>query len=107
METSHELLVCLDCRSALAPDGGGLACQGCGRSYPVVDGVPVMRGDGTAFQEYYDSDYTDESFHEEDTDIKLRKIFRVLPGDLEVGSLMDLGCGTGRIGAAVAERAEA
>lgn len=97
-------LVCLDCRSPLQSQEAVLACPDCGRSYPLEGGVPVMREGTSAFQDYYDSDYTDESFHEEDTEIKLRKIFRILPTNLEVRSLMDLGCGTGKIGTAVAAR---
>ena len=104
MQSHPHQLVCLDCRCPLESQGSALACPGCERLYPLEKGVPVMRGDASAFQDYYDSDYTDESFHEEDTEIKLRKIFRVLPSGLEVHSLMDLGCGTGKIGNAVADQ---
>jgi uncharacterized protein len=39
-----ELLRCPVCRRAVRPtaDGAALACDGCGRLYPVVDGIPVM-----------------------------------------------------------------
>ena len=39
-----EILICPDCQAAvreLAADGG-LECSGCGRVYPVRDGIPVM-----------------------------------------------------------------
>ncbi len=97
-------LNCLACRSTLRASEEELVCTGCKRTYPVLNGVPVVREGHTDFQEYYDLEYTDESFHEEDTEIKLRKIFRIMPEGLEVESMMDLGCGTGLIGTAVAEQ---
>jgi uncharacterized protein YbaR (Trm112 family) len=38
-----KILVCPECRVAVrpAPDAG-LQCDGCGRIYPVRDGIPVM-----------------------------------------------------------------
>ena len=38
-------LVCPVCRQSLVPDGDALRCTGCGRRYPVVDGVPVLLAD--------------------------------------------------------------
>lgn len=45
-----QILVCPACHEAVklqeAPDGsagsGGLSCEGCGRIYPIRDGIPVM-----------------------------------------------------------------
>jgi uncharacterized protein YbaR (Trm112 family) len=39
-----EILVCPACRADVAelPDGSGIECRGCGRVYPVRDGIPVM-----------------------------------------------------------------
>ena len=39
-----ELLVCPACHGevGLVQDGSGLECGGCGRVYPVRDGIPVM-----------------------------------------------------------------
>jgi hypothetical protein len=39
-----EILVCPACRAPvkLLPQDAGLACEGCGRVYPVRDGIPVM-----------------------------------------------------------------
>jgi uncharacterized protein YbaR (Trm112 family) len=34
--------VCPDCRGAIAWNDGELRCPACGRSYPVVDGIPVL-----------------------------------------------------------------
>jgi len=35
-------LACPACHSGLRLDGSRLACAGCGRAYPIVDGIPVM-----------------------------------------------------------------
>lgn len=36
------LLVCPVCRAAVAQEREALRCTGCGRVYPVTDGIPVM-----------------------------------------------------------------
>jgi uncharacterized protein len=36
------LLVCPACHEALRADANGVVCTGCGRVYPVVDGIPVL-----------------------------------------------------------------
>lgn len=38
------ILICPDCRGAVGElsDGLGLECAGCGRVYPIRDGIPVM-----------------------------------------------------------------
>jgi uncharacterized protein YbaR (Trm112 family) len=35
-------VVCPVCRSALRVEGEGVACIGCGRRYPVMDGIAVL-----------------------------------------------------------------
>jgi hypothetical protein len=37
-----EVLVCPACRAEVREEPGGLACLGCGRVYPIRDGIPVM-----------------------------------------------------------------
>lgn len=38
-----DLLVCPVCLAALAGgDGQWLCCKGCGRRYPIEDGIPVL-----------------------------------------------------------------
>ena len=96
--------ICISCAGGLESTEIELVCTSCHRKYPVHNGIPLMREGSTKFQEYYDLEYSAENFHEEDTPIKLRKIFRLLPGDLRARRLLDLGCGAGQIGAAVAER---
>ena len=50
------LLRCLRCASALRTGGPGLVCPDCGRSYAVVEGVPVMMeglADEAVWQAYF------------------------------------------------------
>ncbi|MDR3751626.1 MAG: Trm112 family protein [Terracidiphilus sp.] len=35
-------LACPACLGGLRPEGARLVCAGCGRVYPVVDGIPVL-----------------------------------------------------------------
>jgi len=35
-------LACPACHRGLRLDGSRLACAGCGRAYPIVDGIPVL-----------------------------------------------------------------
>lgn len=39
-----EILICPDCREAVREldQERGLECTGCGRIYPIRDGIPVM-----------------------------------------------------------------
>lgn len=37
-----ELLACPACHAGLRQEGQGLVCLGCGRRYPVRDGIPVL-----------------------------------------------------------------
>lgn len=37
-----EILACPACRAKVTLDGEKLRCVGCGRRYPVRDGIPVM-----------------------------------------------------------------
>jgi uncharacterized protein YbaR (Trm112 family) len=43
-----EQLACPVCRGGLLIAGAGLKCSGCGRVYPVVDGIPVLIGEQAA-----------------------------------------------------------
>ena len=37
-----DLLVCPVCHQPLLLVDGGIDCTGCGRRYPIVDGLPVL-----------------------------------------------------------------
>jgi uncharacterized protein YbaR (Trm112 family) len=41
-ETVMGQLACPACLGAFRVDGDRLVCIGCGRSYPVVDGIPAL-----------------------------------------------------------------
>ncbi len=38
----RDLLACPACESELQIDAQRVVCVGCGRSYPIVDGIPVL-----------------------------------------------------------------
>jgi uncharacterized protein YbaR (Trm112 family) len=38
-------LVCPVCRQPLALEVEAVRCNGCGRRYPIVDGIPVLLAD--------------------------------------------------------------
>jgi uncharacterized protein YbaR (Trm112 family) len=40
-----EQLACPACLGGLALAGAGLRCDGCGRVYSIVDGIPVLIGE--------------------------------------------------------------
>jgi uncharacterized protein len=42
-----KILACPACRAGLSVDGAAaaLVCRGCGRAYPVRDGIPVLLTD--------------------------------------------------------------
>jgi uncharacterized protein YbaR (Trm112 family) len=35
-------LACPSCLGVLRLDEGSLVCAGCGRAYPIVDGIPAL-----------------------------------------------------------------
>ncbi|HVB97497.1 MAG TPA: Trm112 family protein [Chloroflexota bacterium] len=37
-----EILVCPACKTKVVQDEEMLVCSGCGRRYPIRDGIPVM-----------------------------------------------------------------
>jgi len=38
-------IVCPVCRQSLQFEGAWIRCQGCGKRYPIVDGIPVLLAD--------------------------------------------------------------
>jgi hypothetical protein len=38
-------LACPVCFAQLAVDAARLVCSGCGRTYPIIDGIPVLIAD--------------------------------------------------------------
>lgn len=37
-----EILACPACRAELREEGDRIVCTGCGRRYPVRDGIPIL-----------------------------------------------------------------
>jgi uncharacterized protein YbaR (Trm112 family) len=44
-ENDLRWLVCPVCRQRLQLDGHAIVCLGCGRRYPILDGIPVLLED--------------------------------------------------------------
>jgi uncharacterized protein YbaR (Trm112 family) len=44
-ENDLRWLVCPVCRQHLQMDGHAIVCLGCGRRYPIRDGIPVLLED--------------------------------------------------------------
>ena len=40
-------IVCPVCHQSLQLEAAAIQCQGCGRRYPIVDGIPVLLADRT------------------------------------------------------------
>jgi uncharacterized protein YbaR (Trm112 family) len=38
-------IVCPVCRQPLQLEAAAIQCQGCGKRYPIVDGIPVLLAD--------------------------------------------------------------
>lgn len=38
-------LACPACYAELRPEPSRLVCSGCGRAYPIIDGIPVLIAD--------------------------------------------------------------
>jgi uncharacterized protein len=48
-------LACPACHGDLRADAAALVCAGCGRGYPVVDGIPVLIAERAALDESRDN----------------------------------------------------
>src|SRR5882762_9175780 len=102
-------LACPDCRAAV--QGAPLRCDGCGRAFETENGVPVllpssMLGDTeqrqqalyTAVAHEYD-DVFPRHVAEHYIDKRTRLVKELLPLG---GLVLDVGCGTGQLGSAIA-----
>ncbi len=37
-----EILACPACKGPVTQEGGWIVCGGCGKRYPIRDGIPIM-----------------------------------------------------------------
>jgi SAM-dependent methyltransferase len=102
-------LACPDCRGALSD--APLRCDGCGRRFDLQDGIPLllpssMLGDTEQRQHALYAAVAheyDDVFPRHVAEHYLNKRTRLIKEVLPLGGLvLDVGCGTGQLGAAIA-----
>lgn len=100
-------LACPSCRSALVHQDHGLACTGCGARYPVSDGVPHLLAredagddaDPVAHLYEHVAHQYDRVFAPHVVEHYLARRAGLVKGLLPAGDVLDVGCGTGMLGA--------
>ncbi len=100
-------LRCVDCGANLDPGGGtGTTCKGCGRAYPMRDGLLVAQGELTGRNRITSEFYNSERWQRfRFWEVLFLRVFGGLPGarlqilrhlrHLETGSLLEVGIGDG------------
>jgi SAM-dependent methyltransferase len=99
-----ELLQCPACHGALRQQGAALECQGCDRTYPVVDRIPCFAETNPFYDRYAEEEcpYSTTPKGPEALILKLLPFWSyrewrfwraVVP---EGGRLLDIGCGRGK-----------
>lgn len=100
-EEVRAILRCLDCQSGLNSGPDGLVCAGCGRQYPLLNGVIRFVGAqeyagsfGFQWKLYSRTQLDDASSQRSESAFRRRTGFR--PEDLKGKLVLDVGCGMGR-----------
>lgn len=95
------ILRCLDCQSGLNSEAEGLVCAGCGRQYPLLNGVVRFVGAqeyagsfGFQWKLYARTQLDNETNQKSERAFRRRTGFR--PEDLAGKLVLDVGCGMGR-----------
>jgi SAM-dependent methyltransferase len=105
-----DFLACPGCHAKLGADGDGLVCTGCGASYGREQGVPLLFANSTGsddvdrVQAHYDhvAHEYDAVFSPHVTLHYLDKRRELVRSLVAGGRVLDVGCGTGALGAHVA-----
>lgn len=108
--TLPDYVVCPACYSRLANDAEALHCDGCGAQYGFEHGVPLLfarsagSGDMQRVQAHYDhiAHEYDRVFSAHVVRHYLDKRVGVVRSLLRSGVVLDVGCGTGLLGAEIA-----
>ena len=95
------ILRCLDCQGTLSAKSDGLLCSGCGRQYPLRNGVVRFVSEenyansfGFQWAKYAKTQLDHESSQISETAFRRRTGYR--PEDLSGKLVLDVGCGMGR-----------
>ncbi len=104
--TALSCLACPTCRCALHEEGDSLVCGGCLATYPVVRGIPYLLAgeNGEQTNVLYDTiaRHYDDALPAHVMDHYRRKRMGFVVDRQPDGDLLDVGCGTGHLGAAFA-----
>jgi SAM-dependent methyltransferase len=104
-------LACPDCRGAVLDGDGTYRCSGCGRVFALADGIPELlprsfEGDTEQRQHALYAAVAheyDDVFPRHVAEHYIDKRTRLIKDLLPLGGLvLDVGCGTGQLGAAIA-----
>jgi len=95
------ILRCLDCQNSLNSEADGLVCTGCGRQYPLLNGVVRFVGAqeyagsfGFQWKLYARTQLDNETSQKSERAFRRRTGFK--PEDLAGKLVLDVGCGMGR-----------
>lgn len=96
-----EILICVSCKKGLRQAGDGLVCSGCGRHYPLLNGVVrfvdaqnYAGSFGFQWKVHARTQLDDATSHRSEEAFCRRTGFR--PEDLTGKLVLDVGCGMGR-----------
>ena len=106
-----EKLACVRCAGHVVEEGDAVRCTGCGTTFPVVDGVPVLlpgeiAGWGRMQRDLYDAvaphydDAIPVHVNRHYRDKRVDTVRELLPVG---GDVLDVGCGTGAFAGALHE----
>src|SRR5688500_18447066 len=105
-----DFLACAGCRAVLRESGDSLICSHCGATSETEHGIPLLLATSAAgddvgrVQVHYDhvAHEYDQVFVEHVSRHYLEKRLGIVRSLLRAGKLLDVGCGTGALGAFLA-----